>query len=91
MKRADDRKPKKVMSWFKSTIPLVVVMGLTWIIGLLVIDELAHVAYIFSIMFAFQGVFIFTVLVVLSKAVRDDYRNWWRSRINKRVSISNKM
>ena len=77
MKRADDRKPKKVMSWFKSTIPLVVVMGLTWIIGLLVIDidELARVAYIFSIMFAFQGVFIFIVLVVLSKAVRDDYRN----------------
>ena len=88
MKRAENKKVQNVLRWFKSTIPLVVVMGLTWIIGLLVVDveELAPLAYIYSIMVAFQGLFIFIVLVALSKAVRNDYIKWWKSKICNKVS-----
>ena len=92
MKRVDNKKLKNVLSWFKSILPLVVVMGLTWIIGILVVevDALVPLAYIYTIMVAFQGLFIFLVLVVLSKAVRDEYIKWWKLKIYKTVSTHHK-
>ena len=58
-------------------------MGLTWVIGFLVIEveELLALAYIFTIFVAFQGLFIFIVLVLLdSKMIRDRLAKWWRAR-----------
>ena len=57
----------------KVSISLTVVMGITWIIGVLVIevDELFALAYIFTIFVAFQGLFIFVIFVLLSKQVKE--------------------
>ena len=41
--------------WLKSSIALVVVMGIAWIIGILIFDsDLVTFAYIFTICVAFQ-------------------------------------
>ena len=72
-KRAENKKLSLVMSWLKSTIPLVVVLGLTWITGVVVVEveALYPLAYIYTIMVAFQGLFIFLVLVVVPKNMRE--------------------
>jgi protein-S-isoprenylcysteine O-methyltransferase Ste14 len=69
--------------WIKASISLTVVMGITWIIGFLVIEveELFTLAYIFTIFVAFQGVFIFVIFVLLSKQVRENYAKWWKAKI----------
>ena len=69
----------------KVSISLTVVMGITWIIGILVIEVegLFAVAFIFTIFVAFQGVFIFVVLVLFSKQVRESYTEWWKAKVAK--------
>ena len=70
----------------RTCVCLTVVMGLTWIIGFLVIEveELLAVAYIFTIFVAFQGLSIFVVLVLLdSKMIRDMLAKWWRARFER--------
>ena len=58
-------------------------MGITWIIGLLVIEveELCPLAYIVTIFVAFQGLFIFVIFVLLSKQVRENYAKWWKAKV----------
>ena len=60
-------------------------MGLTWIVGILVLDvpalNLLPLAYIFTIFVAFQGVAIFVIFVLLSKHVRDAYWKWWKVKV----------
>ena len=69
----------------KASISLTVVMGITWIIGFLVIEVevLFAFAYIFTVFVAFQGVFIFVILVLLSKQVRESYIKWWKAKVAK--------
>ena len=59
-------------------------MGLTWIFGVLIVEveELVPLAYIYTIMVAFQGLFIFLIFVVFSKQVREAYTKCWRSKVN---------
>ena len=59
-------------------------MGITWIIGVLVleVEALLPVAYIFTIMVAFQGLAIFIVFVVFSKQVREVVKKWWKVKLN---------
>ena len=66
------------MAWLKAVIFLMVVMGITWLIGVLVteVEALLPLAYIFTIMVAFQGVAIFLSLVAFQKSVRDEYIKW---------------
>ena len=61
-------------------------MGITWIIGFLVIEveELFALAYIFTIFVVFQGLFIFVIFVLLSKQVRENYIEWWKARLGKK-------
>ncbi len=75
-KRISNTESSKILGWVKAVISLTVVMGLTWIIGLLVVEleELAPVAYIYTIAVAFQGFFILLVLVVFTEAVRNDLK-----------------
>ena len=47
------------------------------------VDELVPLAYIYTIMVAFQGLFIFLIFVVLSKQVREAYTKCWREKVNK--------
>ena len=65
------------------SISLTVVMGITWIIGVLVIEveEVFALAYIFTIFVAFQGLFIFVIFVLLSKQVRESYAKWWKAKV----------
>ena len=67
------------------SVSLTVVMGITWIIGVLAIDlrvdALLPVAYIFTICVAFQGLFIFVIFVLFSKQVRDNYGKWWKAKV----------
>ena len=65
-------------------------MGLTWIVGVLIVEveELLPLAYIYTIMVAFQGLAIFLIFVVFSKKVREAYVKWWRERVNKSEFLS---
>ena len=85
MKKVHEKRLKEFLNWLLSAISLVVIMGLTWIVGLFIVDmdKLLPLAYIFTIMVAFQGFFIFLVLVVFSKAVRKAYIKFWNDKIRK--------
>ncbi len=84
-KRDVKTESNKILKWLKAVISLTVVMGLTWIIGVLIVEreELLPLAYIYTIMVAFQGFFIFLVLVVFTKPVRDEVSKWTVSRWQK--------
>ena len=77
-KRNIQQKSSAVGGWLKAVITLMFVMGITWIIGLAVveIEELLPLAYIFTIVVAFQGVVIYLALVLLTKSVRDELVKW---------------
>ncbi len=64
-------------------IPLVVIMGLTWIFGVLVVEveALLPLTYIYTIMVASQGLFIFLAFVFFSKQAREEYIKWWRAKV----------
>lgn len=59
-------------------------MGLTWIFGVLLmeVEQLIPLAYIYTILVAFQGLFIYIIFVLLSKQVREAYAKWWRTKVN---------
>ncbi len=69
---------------------LVVIMGLTWIFGVLVVEveALLPLTYIYTIMVALQGFFIFIILVATSKGVRESYSKWWRVKVNESDILS---
>ena len=73
------------------SISLTVVMGITWIIGVLVIEveELCPLAFIFTIFVAFQGLFIFVIFVLLSAQVRENYAKWWKAKVAESDFLSN--
>ncbi len=73
-KRKINAESNQALKWLKAVVSLTVVMGLTWIIGVLVVErkELLPLTYINTIIVAFQGFFMFLVLVVFTKSVRDD-------------------
>ena len=70
-----------------------VIMGLTWIFGVLIVEveELVPLAYIYTILVAFQGVFIFLIFVVFSKQVREAYAKWWKVKVNESDILSKLM
>ena len=74
----------------KASISLAVVMGITWIIGVLVIEveELFPLSYIFTIFVAFQGLFIFILFVLLQKPVRESYAKWWKAMVSESDYLS---
>ncbi|XP_064406825.1 uncharacterized protein LOC135351685 isoform X2 [Halichondria panicea] len=82
-KQTHKNRIQRTKYWLKSSVSLVTIMGLTWIIGLLVFEvpALFPLAYIFTIFIAFQGVAIFVIFVPLSKQVREAYSKWWRVKV----------
>ena len=89
-KQHGEMKAKDVKKWLKAVTSLVVVMGVTWIVGVLIVEveELLPLAYIYTIMVAFQGLAIFLIFVVFSKKVRDTYAKWWRTKVNESDFLS---
>ena len=65
-------------------------MGLTWIIGVLIVkvEALLPLAYIYTILVAFQGLWIFLIFVLFSPQVRDAYKKWWRVKVNESDFLS---
>lgn len=72
---------ENVRSWIKGAIVLVVLLGLTWVFGLLYINEQSVVmAYVFTIFNSTQGVFIFVFHCVMNEKVQKEYKRWVRHR-----------
>ncbi len=90
MKQIDKKKVENLRSWLRSAVSLTVIMCLTWILGVLIIevDVLFPLAYLYTIMVAFQGLFIFLIFVVFSKAVREAYSKWWRVKVSESDFLS---
>ncbi len=86
----DDNNNWCIRNWFKSAVSLVVIMGLTWIFGVLVVEveALLPLTYIYTIMVAFQGLFIFILFVPTSKNVREAYSKWWKEKVNESDILS---
>jgi len=65
-------------------------MGLTWIVGVVIVEveELLFLAYIYTIMVAFQGFFIFLIFIVFSKQVRDVCKKWWKIKVKESDILS---
>ena len=82
-RQTGEMKRKDVASWLKALWSLVVVMGFTWIIGVLIVEvkELLPLAYLYTISVAFQGVWIFLLYIVFAKKVREDITKAWRKQI----------
>ena len=70
---------------------LVLVMGMTWILGVLVLNvsALLPLAYMYTIMVAFQGLAIFLIFVIFSKQVRKAYNKWWKEKVNQSTFLTN--
>ena len=70
--------------WLRAAVFLVIIMGLTWIVGVLIVEveALLPLAYIYTILVAFQGLWIFLMYVVFSKQVREVYTKWWKTKVN---------
>ncbi len=83
-KRKEISKISNMKHLLKHALLLTVIMGLTWIFGLLIIEEpnLLPFVYVFSILVAFQGTFIFILFVLLSKSVRDTIIKQWKVQVN---------
>ena len=91
-KQHGEMKAKDVKKWLKAVTSLVVVMGVTWIVGVLIVEVeiLLPLAYIYTIMVAFQGVWIFLLFVVFEKKVREGYAKIWKSKIKTSSLFSTK-
>ena len=65
-------------------------MGLTWIMGVLVLNvtALLPLVYIYTVMVAFQGFIIFLVFIIFSRQVRDAYKKWWRAKVNESTVLT---
>ena len=89
MKTSANKTRKKISGWLCSVLSLSIVLGLTWIPGLFIVDwadQLLPIIYIYSILVAFQGVFILIVFVVLSRPVQDLVKKFCKAKF-KRSSI----
>ena len=52
------------------------------------VDALLPLAYIYTIMVAFQGLFIFLIFVVFSKQVKDAYMKWLKAKVTESTVLS---
>ena len=75
---------KSILAWLKVLSLLLLIMGLTWVFGILVVDQaLLPLAYIHACLVAFQGFFIFLSTVAFQEAVRDESLNCVKERFKK--------
>ncbi|XP_059469822.1 latrophilin Cirl-like isoform X3 [Neocloeon triangulifer] len=64
-------------SWLRGAIALVFLLGLTWTFGLLFLNkETAIMAYVFTVLNSFQGLFIFAFHCVQNEKVQKEYRKF---------------
>ncbi|XP_076462795.1 latrophilin-like protein 1 [Babylonia areolata] len=69
--------PQKMRTWVKGAVVLVVLLGLTWVFGVLYLDNVYHTlifSYIFTVLNTLQGLFIFCFHCLLNDKVQKEYR-----------------
>uniref|UniRef100_A0A3P8YSS7 Adhesion G protein-coupled receptor L4 n=1 Tax=Esox lucius TaxID=8010 RepID=A0A3P8YSS7_ESOLU len=65
---------KNIRSCARGALALLFVLGATWTFGVLhILNETTLTAYLFTIANAFQGMFIFIFLCVLSRKIQEEY------------------
>ncbi|CAI5685259.1 unnamed protein product [Oreochromis niloticus] len=65
---------ENIRSCARGALALLFVLGATWTFGVLhILNETTLTAYLFTITNAFQGMFIFIFLCVLSRKIQDEY------------------
>ena len=90
MRQKEKSRASNFLRWIRAAFSLVVVMALTWIVGVLIFDDkLKFLAFIYPVLISFQGLFIFLVFVVFSKTVRDAYRKCWSAKVSESKLLSN--
>ena len=52
------------------------------------VEKLLPLAYIYTVLVGFQGLFIFLTFVVFSEQVRDEYVKWFKAEIKKSDTLS---
>ncbi|XP_062993100.1 adhesion G protein-coupled receptor L4 [Elgaria multicarinata webbii] len=71
---------ENIRSCARGALSLLFLLGATWIFGVLhVIQGSVVTAYLFTIFNAFQGLFIFIFLCVLSRKIQDEYSRLFRN------------
>ncbi|XP_077981766.1 adhesion G protein-coupled receptor L1-like [Glandiceps talaboti] len=80
----DDSVSHKVRMWAKGAVILVCILGVTWITGLMFVNEdSVAIAYIFTLLNSFQGLFIFIFHCLLNDKVKKELDK--RMRRSRRV------
>ncbi|KAL3868658.1 hypothetical protein ACJMK2_041436 [Sinanodonta woodiana] len=65
----------EIPTWLRGAAVLVVLLGLTWVFGVMFLsEESVAMAYIFTIFNSLQGVFIFIFHCLLDRKVKKEYR-----------------
>ncbi|XP_021379001.1 adhesion G protein-coupled receptor L2-like isoform X2 [Mizuhopecten yessoensis] len=65
----------EVPAWLKGAAVLVVLLGLTWVFGILYINkETVVMAYVFTVLNSLQGLFIFIFHCLLNEKVKKEYK-----------------
>uniref|UniRef100_A0A5S6QF12 Latrophilin Cirl n=1 Tax=Trichuris muris TaxID=70415 RepID=A0A5S6QF12_TRIMR len=68
----------RIKLWIKGALILVVLLGLTWSLGILLVSQSAiAIAYLFTILNSLQGLFIFCFQVLMNKKVRNGWKMWF--------------
>lgn len=71
---------ENIRSCARGALSLLFLLGATWIFGVLhVIQGSVVTAYLFTVFNAFQGLFIFIFLCVLSRKIQDEYSRLFRN------------
>ncbi|XP_026201017.1 adhesion G protein-coupled receptor L2 isoform X3 [Anabas testudineus] len=77
--KPDSSRLENIKSWVMGAFALLCLLGLTWSFGLFFINEASIVmAYLFTILNTFQGMFIFIFHCLLQKKVRKEYSKCFR-------------
>lgn len=87
---SDKRRRKTTWYWFKGSLSLIVIMGINWIFGLLVLHEyLLPLIYLFAITTTLQGVWIFLLFTIGFRQMREEYSKLLTSFLSRNTIISN--
>ncbi|XP_077867125.1 adhesion G protein-coupled receptor L3-like, partial [Saccoglossus kowalevskii] len=66
-------------AWLKGACVLLCLLGITWVFGMLYINKSTVImAYVFTILNAVQGVFIFVFHCMMNEKVTKEYKRWIR-------------
>ncbi|TDH08637.1 hypothetical protein EPR50_G00099660 [Perca flavescens] len=80
VKRPEISHYENIRSCARGALALLFVLGATWTLGVLhILNETTLTAYLFTIANAFQGMFIFIFLCVLSRKIQEEYYRLFRN------------